>query len=153
MNNLINEYKTAIYNLAIEMSKVRKNKGRYVLEDVLPFDLIRIRTLCDIGDVCLDIGKELYNKLLPEHIIELIAIKTNRIKFAKKAIDKNLKAKELRLIIRKSQESVKLKTVVQNVEVNKWGKQIVVLENELNKMSSEEKQRALSQITNILLKI
>ena len=152
MNDLINEYKTAIYNLAIEMAKVRKSKGRNLLEDVLPFNLMRIRTLCDIGDVCLDIGEAQYSRLLPEHILELIAIKTNRIKFAKRAIDKNLKPKELRLLIRKSQESEKLKSVAER-EVNKWGKQIVVLENELNKMNDAEKQRALSQITNILLKI
>lgn len=148
MTKLIYEYKTAIYKLAIEMSQIRKTKGRKVLEDTSGFDLSRINILCGIGDIYNPTIKE----LLPEHWMELAGeSKMDRERYIKVAIQQNLKPSQLRKYIRNDKR--KVTSMDKNVKVNSWAKNIVLLENDIKSMSNKEKQRALAHLTNTLMSL
>lgn len=145
---LINEYKTSIYNLAVEMAKVRKIQGRKIMEDTLGFDLPRINTLCGIGDIY----DPSYTELLPEHWMELAGEnETDRKRYIKVTIKRKLKPSQLRKYIREDKKRVT--STDKKVKVNSWAKNILLLENDIKSMSNKEKQRALAHITNTLLSI
>lgn len=148
LKKLINEYKTSVYNLAVEMAKIRKIDGRKALENSTLFDLTRINTLCGIGDIC----RETDNELLPEHMAELINFEEEDIqRYVKVIIENKYKPSQLRKYIREDRKEINNED--NKVSINSWARNILLLENDIKSMSSKEKQRALAHITNTLLNL
>lgn len=148
LKKLINEYKTSVYNLAVEMAKIRKIDGRKALENSTLFDLTRINTLCGIGDIC----RGTDNELLPEHMAELINFEEEDIqRYVKVIIENKYKPSQLRKYIREDRKEINNED--NKVSINSWARNILLLENDIKSMSSKEKQRALAHITNTLLNL
>lgn len=150
LDELIYEYKIAVYNLATEMSNIKNDMGRKTLEDVLEFDIHRIRFLCRIGDIYGDAHQD----LLPELVYEVSGeTKQNQKRYLKMAVEKKLRPSELRAYIRSKKKNKSLATHDVPIKVNGWAKNILLLENDIKSMSTSEKQRALAHITNTILNL
>lgn len=148
MTNLINEYKKAVFNLAIEMEKIRKAHNRKVVEDISGFDICRITWFFSIASTY----NSTYTDLLPEHFLEVYGMEKKEAgKYLNIARQKKLKPLQLRKLIRKHQQ--KTHNYTEKVKVSSWGKNMVLLENDIKNMNDEEKKRALSHLANTLLKI
>jgi hypothetical protein len=143
--NAIKVYTKAVTVLAEAMVETKAKLGRKTLEDVTDFDIPRINTLCGIGSLPM----ELCSDIVPETLTELVGLSIPDVEKYAKAIRKDgLKASAVRKLIRSTNKTVHTKE--KKVKVNSWGKQILLLENEIKKMDKDTKQRAIAHLANTI---
>lgn len=145
---LTNEYRQACFNLAIAMEKIHRAYSRHMLEDVTDFDVARITWFINIARVY----DPSFRNLLPEHFIEVHGLETKAAKkFLGIANTKKLKPLQLRKLIRSCSKTVNSRNI--QTQFQGFGKNLMLLENELKGMNPEQRQRALAQLTNSILSI
>lgn len=147
-NNLfkaINEYTNATKHLAQTMAAIKEKHGRKVLQSITNFNTTRINSLTWLGTI----HDDLWEGNLPETLLELAGETAPNIKsYAKKAAKQNLKANQLRKILREKNTTVVSSKCNVKTKVNEWGKNLLLLENSLKKMDGQTRQRALASLTN-----
>jgi hypothetical protein len=145
----IENYNRATYDLAKVMANIKNIHGRQFLEDATQFDLCLINNLCRYGSVSMEspeiISLQHYNELVGES--ELY-----QRKILSQIVRDRLKPSQVRKLIRNKNKSTKeLDPNKIKVKVNSWQKNLILLENDLKRMDSDTRARALGFVTNAIL--
>lgn len=142
MKHLIDEYKRVVFQLADEMAKLKKDKGRKEVIAVTGFDVAKVNQLTAIGDFT----NRKFN-LLPEHYLEIIGLPENEAdKFLKEAVAQNLTPCQLRKLIRGKIAKIKNN---KKIAVNGFGRCLQLVEKELRGMNEGQKVRAKAMLNNL----
>ena len=143
----IHQYNKATRDLAKIMSDIKNTNGRKFLEDTTLFDVSFINSMCRYGNFPLAVppyvSLQHYNEFCGES-------RNSQKKILSDIIKRNLKPSHLRKMLREMNKTVN--TVDSSIKTNSWQKNLILLENDLRKMNSETRARALSFVTNSILK-
>lgn len=131
--NAIELYKEAMWNLATVIELGTRKFGRDNVTKMSRLEESRVNYLNSIIRV-----KGEKKHLLPELVYEITS-SSNQKKWLKRAVDENLTPKELRKLIRNSQEKFHKEKKSSNGVVT-WPRTLILLENELKKLPVEQKK-------------
>jgi hypothetical protein len=137
-SDAIKLYTDAAWNLADVLTLAKTKLGRNRLREISVLPFSKIKWLCAIAGLkCRNLN------LLPEHHFEVIGLENAR-KWLNKAEAEKWNPNELRAKIREAKKT--FKTEKKLTGIAQWPKNLTVIESELKRLTSEQRQLAVERI-------
>ena len=149
LHNSIAKYKQSTFQLADILYQLKLKHGRKNLLLLSGLDLCKLNWFCAIGSF---VNKN-YN-LLPEHYAEIVGLKDSNkiIEYLNIAVKDRLTPCQLRKLIRTNSKSKMMGTTPSSTKpINLFGKYLLNIQSEINKMDISQQKRAKEMLAKEML--